>query len=210
MQIATPVVVNMVVEGSSDEAVASRVIRHVGGVPGAAYGKNGKPSLRKLVSGYANAAQFSPWLIMVDLDHDHDCAPPLLNDWNVPSASYLCFRVAVRKAEAWLLADPETFAQFFRVRRNALPGDPESLDDPKRFIVDVMQHSRRRAIRDDMVPRPGSGRPVGPAYVSRIMEFVRDHWRPEMAIGRADSLWRAVHRLNDLVNRYTQDMNEDK
>ena len=54
-------------------------------------------------------------------------------------------------------------------------------------------------IRDDMVPREGSGRSIGPAYVSRIIEFALSHWRPAEASHRSESLRRAIACLNNLA-----------
>jgi hypothetical protein len=36
-------------------------------------------------------------------------------------------------------------------------------------VVELARYSRRRDIREDMVPRPGSGRSVGAAYTSRLI-----------------------------------------
>jgi hypothetical protein len=196
---STPPLITLAVEGPSDEIVAKRIIRHVGAEPGPAYGGHGKLNLRDRVSGYARAADYTPWLILVDLDHDQECAPPLLADWHVPDASLLCFRIVVRAVEAWLLADPERFADFFRVSRSRIPADPESLDDPKRSVVDLTRRARRRDIRQDMVPRPGSGRPIGAGYVSRIIEFAEQRWRPDVAMQNAESLRRAVRCLENLM-----------
>ena len=193
------VYVSAAVEGLVDEAVVQRLIRHVGGVPGAVYGKEGKELLRRKVAGYDNAARNAPWIVLVDLDRDHACAPPLVKDWLPNAAPQLCFRVAVRAVEAWLLADRERLAAFLKIRANSVSQQPETLDDPKRALVDLARSSRRRAIRDEMVPRAGSGRPVGPAYTSRVIEYARNHWRPDVAASRADSLRRAIECLTRLI-----------
>jgi len=70
---AAPVVISAAVEGSVDEAVARRLVRHVGGQPGKVYGKGGKPSVLNNLEGYNNAGRHFPWFVLVDLDRD--CAP---------------------------------------------------------------------------------------------------------------------------------------
>ncbi len=189
--MSEPVVISAAVEGDLDEAVVRRLIAHVGGLPGEVYGKSGKTRLHQRIGGYSNAAQHNPWLVLVDLDHDFDCAPLLCMDW-LPSsaASKLCFRVAVRAVEAWLMTDPETLATFFRVPQGKVPRHPEQAGDPKTDLVNLARGSRRREIRDDIVPRPESGRRVGPAYSSRLSEYVSALWRPEVAANRARSLQR--------------------
>lgn len=192
-------IISAAVEGSTDEAVAVRLIGHIGAQPGFVYGKQGKPHLRNKVWSYNQAAQHAPWLVLVDLDRDTDCAPPLRAAWLPKPAPQLCFRVAVRAVEAWLIADVEALAGFLGVARSQVPSDPESLPDPKSAMVNLARASRRSAIRVDMVPREGSGRAVGPAYSSRLIEFVSSHWRPDVAAKRADSLRRAIRCLQRLV-----------
>lgn len=83
------------VEGIVDEAVLRRLVQHVGAQAGPVHGKNGKTHLRQRLNGYNQAARFSPWVVLVDLDHDADCAPPFQVTWlpresnfGVTSANY--------------------------------------------------------------------------------------------------------------------------
>ena len=192
-------VISAAVEGIVDEAVVRKLIAHAEATPGDVYGKQGKSFLRQRIAGYNNAAEHAPWLVLVDLDNDEHCASPLRSAWLLQPAPYLCFRVAVREVEAWLLADTEHLAGFLGVARSRLPRDPERLANPKTTMVDLARASRRRDIREDMVPRPGSGRQIGPAYSSRLIEFASADWRPDVAAGRADSLMRAMRCLERLV-----------
>ncbi len=59
-------------------------------------------------------------------------------------APYMCFRVAVREVEAWLLADREQIARFLSIARSRVPQSPETLDNPKQRLVELARHSRRR------------------------------------------------------------------
>jgi len=97
------------------------------------------------------------------------------------------------------MADSETLASFLGISRAIIPKDPEGLVDPKREMVNLARRSRKEAIRKDMVPRQGSGRPVGPAYASRMIEYVQNYWRPEVAARRADSLGRAIACLRRVI-----------
>jgi len=201
MPTTNPVVINAAVEGFTDEAVAVRVISFVGGTAGTVYGKNGKSQIRSKIAGYNNAARHWPWLVLVDLDHDTECAPLLQSEWIPQPASQMCFRIAVREVESWLLADRAGIAQFLMISLGKIPRNPDDLDDPKKAMVDLARESRSRAIREDMVPREGSGRPVGPAYTSRLMEFVGEVWSPQEAMNASDSLRRCVNCLRKLVER---------
>jgi hypothetical protein len=196
---ATPLFISGAVEGLVDEAVLRRLIRDAGATLGAVYGKNGKANLRRNLRGYNRAARWSPWMVLVDLDRDADCAPPLVTSWLPAPARHMRFRVAVRAVEAWLLADRERMASFLRVPQARVPREPESVEHPKRAMVDLARRSRRREIREDMVPRPGSGRAVGPAYTSRLIEFAYTDWRVDVAARNSDSLRRCRERLSELV-----------
>ena len=94
--------------------------------------------------------------------------------------------------ESWLLADVEGFSQFFAVNANHLPREPEALPSPKATLVDVCRRSRSRAIREAVVPRPGSGRAVGPEYTATIREFAVMAWDLDRAAAEAPSLARAI------------------
>jgi hypothetical protein len=199
--MAASVIISAAVEGIVDETVVRRLIVEAGGHPGSVYGKNGKTYLRRQIQGYNNAAKHSLWMVLVDLDRDAECAPPFCKEWVSVPAPYLCFRVAVREVEAWLMADTDSLASFLSVARSRIPADPEQLSDPKTEMVNLARRSRRRAIRIDMVPREQSGRSVGPAYASRLIEYVQTTWRPQVAIERADSLGRAIACLQQMIEK---------
>lgn len=193
------VVISAAVEGMTDAAVVKKLISHVGGQVGTVYGEKGKAHLKERIAGYHNAARHAPWLVLVDLDHDYDCAPLLRDAWLQDPAPHLCFRVAVRAVEAWLLADGDMLAKFLQVARANVPSRPESVDHPADTMVHLARASRRKEIQQDMVPRAGSGRRVGPAYASRLVEFIDGFWRPDVAAARADSLDRTLRCLRRLV-----------
>lgn len=197
-----PAYISAAVEGPSDEAVLRRIAQHAGAIVHRVQVQNGKDALRRALPGYNAAAQWSRWLVFVDLDEDFPCAGALAADWLATPAPFMRFRVVVRAIEAWLLADADRFSTFFAVRRGAIPDAPEAILDPKRTVVALGSASRRKSIRDDVTPRPGSGREVGPAYTSRLIEFASHTsrgWRPDAAAQRAPSLARCLARLELLV-----------
>lgn len=114
-------------------------------------------------------------------------------------APHLCFRIAVRQIEAWLMADAETLAAFLGVARTRVATPPEQLVNSKEAMVNMARRSRKMAVRQDMVPREASGRSVGPAYTSRLTEYVETLWRPDVAALHAESLRRAIVCLRRLI-----------
>lgn len=194
------VVISAAVEGITDEAIVRKLIEHAGAQSGPVYGKKGKPNLREKIVGYNNAARHSPWFVLVDLDNDANCALPLRQAWLPELNQALCFRIAVRAVEAWLLADAQTLAKFLRVARSEVPLHPEGLVNPKAAMVTLAGKSKNKNILSDMVPRAGSGLSIGPAYTSRLIEYASLYWRPDIAANNADSLRRAIACLQRLVN----------
>jgi len=186
------------VEGDLDAAVVRRLAADVGVNVGSVHVKHGKRNVRSRIASYNAASRQIPFLVLVDLDRDYDCAPALIAAWLPHREEQLCFRVAVRAVEAWLLGDRARMASFLRVKQRDIPPAPEQIADPKRTLVEVASASSSRDLRADVVPRIGSGRIVGPAYSSRMIEFVTSAggWRPEAAAESCDSLRRAREALS--------------
>lgn len=197
-----PVYISAAVEGPADEPVLRRIVEMRGAVVHRVQVQNGKANLRRALPGYNAAARWSAWLVLVDLDQDFACPGALVADWLPAPSPHMRFRVVVRQIEAWLLADGERFASFFTVRKSSVPSEPDTLMDAKTTLLDLASTSRRSAIRQDMTPRPGSGRRVGPAYTSRLIDFATDPsagWRLDVAAKRSPSLAKCLSRLDELV-----------
>lgn len=193
--------ISAVVEGDLDAAVIRRLAREAGLHLASVHVKRGKQNIRSRISGYNAAAQHTPFVVLVDLDREYDCAPELIREWLPERASLLRFRVAVRAIEAWLLGDRERVARFLRVKQSSIPVAPETALDPKRTLVEIARHSTNADVRADLVPRAGSGRTVGEAYSARLIAFVTrpDGWRSDVAAERCDSLARAKRALTDFA-----------
>lgn len=192
--------VTLAVEGVTDAAVLRKLLDAEGFEVYAVYGLRGKTNLDASLVGFNNAARFSPWLVVRDLDHDGVCAPALSEALLPTPGRWMRLRIAVREAEAWLLADPESLARYLRIRRALVPSDPEGLADPKQTLVNLARRSRRPAIVADMVPRQGLSADVGPAYTARVSEFALRHWRPEVAAKSSPSLNRCIERVRELAD----------
>ncbi len=97
--------------------------------------------------------------------------------------------------EAWLLADRDGFADFFRVRKGRLPPDPEAVPHAKQTLLELCLQSSSRDIRRDVVTADGK---TGPLYVSRINEFAAAHWNVGVAATNSPSLARALNAIKAL------------
>ncbi|MEI6449145.1 MAG: hypothetical protein WCP98_04245, partial [Actinomycetes bacterium] len=65
----------------------------------------------------------TPWIVIVDLDSEADCAPQLVSDWLPESADLMHLRVAVHAVESWLLADAQRISkrEFLGVPLTIMP-----------------------------------------------------------------------------------------
>jgi hypothetical protein len=192
---------SLAVEGLIDEAVASRLASYTGFETGPVFGRRGRAAILAALPGYNSAARHTPWLVMADLDTD-ECAPQLVRT-HLPNPSLLMrFRVPVTEVESWLLADRARMARYLAVPETAVPGDPDSLANPKQVLVNLARRSRSRRIQSLMVPAPRSRGTTGPGYTSALSEFAvrtdESGWRPDIAATASDSLDRAMRSLVSL------------
>lgn len=193
------VVISGAVEGVTDEAALRRIAECVGINMGNVSITGGKRRLDKQLSGYDNAAKFSPWCVVRDLDMDASCAAELVSRLLPSPAEHMRLRIAVRSIEAWMMADRERFARFLSVARSVVPGSPDDLDDPKETLVNLARKSKKRDVREGLVPGERSGRRVGTGYTSFVIEYVQTQWRPDVAATSSDSLRRCMDRLKTLA-----------
>jgi hypothetical protein len=193
------VCINLLAEDPLSEAVLRKILATQAAnlVAGTCYGKMGYGYVKKNIQGFQRASAGMPLLALVDLESN--CAPQLVRDWLVaPLQAGFLFRVAVREVESWLIADKGGLSQFLGVspsRTNLL--DPDSIDDPKRCLVDLARRSRKRDIRMGLAPRDGSTARVGPEYNPMLSDFVERLWSVDSAVCNSDSLRRAVHRIQE-------------
>jgi len=188
--------VTVALEGPTDQAVIERLFLWLGLDLGRVFLCNGKGKLDKRLSVYNQAARYAPWLVLRDLDADAPCAPELIAAQLPGPASLMCFRIAVRAVESWLLADIESMASFLGVAVQSLPASPDLLPNPKRELLRIARRARRRAIREDLLPADGASASVGPAYTARLIEFSVRHWQPDAAAERSPSLAGCIRALS--------------
>lgn len=192
--------VNVLVEGMTDEPVAKKLLSHVGLEIGTIYGRKGKSHLLERVSIYNKAAHIAPWFVLVDLDGDAQCPSQAIIQWLPKPAHGMRFRIAVRSIEAWLMADRESIASFLAVSLSKIPHRVDLDPNPKQALINIARTSRNKSVREDIVPRQGSGAKVGPLYVARLTDFTENHWRPTEGEKHSESLRRCIRALSTLTS----------
>ncbi len=174
--------------------------RPVAFYPGFPAIENGFGNIKAKCSAFLNmAAGGQHTLILTDLDRA-ECPAALIRDWffsgrnDAPALpKQVIFRVAVREVEAWLMADREGFAKFLGISPANFNAAPETLADPKKFLLDVIGRKTGKKWTWDMLPT-GRAR-IGSGYNAGLCAFIRNHWSIDRACSKAPSLQRAVDAL---------------
>jgi hypothetical protein len=195
--MTSPIPLNLAVEDPLTESLFAKIL---GTIPityatRTIYNCGGYGYLRQNINGFNNAAKGVPFLIGTDLDR-YECPAALIQEWLIhPKHNNLLIRIAVREAEAWILADKENLARFLGIRPALVPDDVERIADPKGELIELARRTRRRELREDICPPAHSTRKVGPNYNARWAAFVLQQWDPSVARERAESLARAIDCL---------------
>jgi hypothetical protein len=188
-----------VVEGITDQAALVRLITHLNATVQQIIVNDNKIRVLKRLPNYNNAAHYTPWVVLVDLDLDFECPVNAKQAWLDEPAKYMCFRIAVRKIETWFLADRENIARFLGVPIALVSKDPETLKDPKLEMVNLARKSNKRIIKANIVPREGTGRSTGEAYAVTLIDFATNYWDIEDAAENSESLRRCIACLKRLI-----------
>jgi hypothetical protein len=164
---------------------------------GTCYSEGGFGYLKKNLSGFNAGARFVPMIILTDLDR-YACVPELIHDWFERERNpNLLLRVAVKEIEAWVLAHRKAFLSFFEIPRHEIPHQVDKIDDPKRFLIELVRKSPNQERRRRIVPPVNSTRTQGPDYNACLTEFVQHEWKATEAIKLSASIQRTWKALNN-------------
>ncbi|WP_373981072.1 hypothetical protein LN047_02205 [Achromobacter sp. JD417] len=157
------------------------------------------PFKKKISAMNRVAEKIMPVLMIADADQA-SCVVEQRNAW-LPRGAHerLLMRLAVREAEAWILADDVGFARFASINQALFPRQPDEVADPKRTLLGLIARGKNRDLREEMLAPRGSKSLVGLGYNLRLAEFVGEHWHIERAIERSPSLARILPRLTAVL-----------
>ncbi len=188
-------------EDALSEAVAERLIQEEDHdlYVTVRLGRKGNDYLRKNISAFMKVSRSIPVFLLTDLDRIK-CPAALIQKWfrEKEMPKIMLFRVAVRETEAWLLADCQGFAEFSGVPLHQIPKHPESLDDPKEALLNLVRRYGKKTVKADILPPKGSTARVGLVYNQALCSFVQKSWSPDRAEKAAESLNRARRRLHEM------------
>ncbi len=190
----------LAVEDSLSDVVSTKILKHFGienllRIPNT---YKGKSYLQRRAAELNRSAAGPLYVFMfTDLDSQGTCVPELIQSWvKAPLKPGFFLRVAVMEIESWIMADRGALATFLSIPVNRIPNTPDDILQPKEFLVSLARKSRKKSLRDQLVPRKGAATTkVGPEYNNCIGEFVRVHWDLERAAVASPSLKRTLNRI---------------
>lgn len=157
-----------------------------------------KDQIRQRSNSINNASRGSAYFVLTDQDRPEDTPCQEIHARIQGSISpNLIYRFAVMETESWVMAHSKAFAQFTKIPENRIPKNPDEILQPKECLIELASRYCARALKEELVPAPGSTSKVGPGYNPKLGEFVRKHWRAGMAAKNSPSLARALRRLRE-------------
>jgi hypothetical protein len=193
--------IDALVEGPLDEAVARRLVTYAGHAFGTCYGKKGAGYIRDKLAGFDMRARYgAPLLTLVDfMDTGLDCPPAVVSAWLPQRAYRHLVRAVVPEIESWLLADRIGVSAFLGISKGLIPRDPEIIPDPKQTLINLARRCRSRKRREALVPCPNASANTGPGYAAEMQKFVANSWDITAASQFAPSLAKCLVRLRELT-----------
>ena len=195
--MTAPFPLSLVFEDELSELLAFKIFDTIPNkfVPHIVYNRGGNGYISRAINGFNVAARGIPFYVGTDLDA-YPCPSSLIDDWlDNPKHDNLLLRVAVREAEAWVLADRDNFAHFVGINSADIPANVEALPNPKATLIQLAKRSRNKQLREDICPSPKTTSKVGPNYNARLGVFVNTRWNPNAARTNSRSLDRTIERL---------------
>lgn len=163
-------------------------------------GKKGRGFIKSRINDFNNQSNNLPFFVLADLDTD-SCVPGLKERWlKRPCRDNLIFRIAIREVEAWLLADDRGFSQFLNLDPAYIRKEvdfPDMVMNPKEKLIFLVERSRKKELKKDIVRKENTVFKQGPGYNTRLTEYVLNYWDIERASVRSDSLKRALKAIQN-------------
>ena len=190
----------LAIEDRLSDAVATKILEKFGIEIVKRIGFQGKSDLERKAPELNRAANGITVFMLTDLDSPRDCPPRLIRSWIRGTLNpKFFFRVAVMEVEAWVMADRIGFAAFLSVPMHRIPSPTDNILNPKEFLLSLARRSKKKTIREALVPTQGSTLGIGNQYNTLLSEFVQDHWDLERAATASPSLKRTLDRISQVI-----------
>lgn len=189
--------INLAVEDALSEAVLKEMLKQTNRpfLVGRCLSRGGYGYLKRIIPGLNQAASGMPYLVLTDLDNA-ECPVAIISSWlTQPKHPNLIFRVAIREVESWLLAHREAFADFLGIATDLIPVNVDEISDPKQCLISLVRRSKKRKLKEAIIPNPNSTAKIGRDYNAQLIQFVQSSWQVKIAQNNSPSLQRAMSAL---------------
>jgi hypothetical protein len=151
-----------------------------------------------------------PVILLTDLDAE-TCAPQLLWKLIRDKHSNFILNIAVDEAEAWLMADREGFADYFKIKIADMPSPHQTKQGGRKALTEMKfdykpslyltyepaKKIRHAEFRQQLTPKKGAAK--GQEYNSCLLPFIQNRWDIDNACRNANSLSRMIDRIQNLI-----------
>ena len=187
----------LAVEDRLSDAVATKILETFSVKIVKRIGFQGKSDLERKTPELNRAANGITVFMLTDLDSPRDCPPEFIRSWIKDTLNpRFFFRVAVMEVESWIMADRVGFANFLSIPLHRIPSLTDDILNPKEFLLSLARRSKKKTVREALLPARGATLSIGNEYNTLLSEFVRDHWDLERAASVSPSLKRTVDRIH--------------
>ena len=191
----------LAVEDELSESISTQILGHFDIEVWYTIRGKGNVSLRQKAPELNRSANGAAIFLLTDLDTPRECPPGLIHSWIRDTLNpKFFFRVAVMEVESWVMADRMEFADFLSIPFHRIPSPTDNILNPKEFLLSLARRSKKKAIREALVPAQGATLSVGNQYNTLLSEFVQDHWDLERAATASPSLKRTLDRISQARN----------
>jgi len=195
-----PINIILIVEDLLGEAVAGKLLAKAGPLYSVIrVSRLSKSEIQSKINEINRAARSHAFFVLTDQDTKKQCPPDAVKSLRAPLHPSLLYRFAVMETESWLLADRAGMAKFLSVPASKIPQNPETISNPKEFLISLARKSRSSQIRKEIVPRINSTSKKGPYYNPVMSQFVWEVWNIDAAAKSSPSLQRAFSRLQSFT-----------
>ncbi|MXY29213.1 hypothetical protein F4Y59_13770 [Candidatus Poribacteria bacterium] len=187
----------LAVEDELSESISRQILRHFNFEIQHTIRGKGNVFLRQKAPELNRSANRTSIFLLTDLDTPRDCPLGLIRSWiKGPINPTFFFRVAVMEVESWVMADRMGFAAFLSIPLHRIPSPTDDILNPKEFLLSLARRSKKKSVREALLPAQGSTLSVGNEYNTLLSEFVQEHWNIERAAAVSPSLKRTLDRLS--------------
>jgi len=170
--------------------------------------------VKSQIKQYNKLSETYPVILLIDLDNN-DCAPQLLNKLISVKNKNFIFNIAIDEAEAWLMADREGFADYFKINLKEIPvaclkkqGGGKALTEMNFSVKsswflthELIKKSRSSEFIQQLTPKPNASK--GPEYNPCILPFIENKWNIDNACKNSDSLNRMITRIKNFNTSFS-------